>query len=94
MCSLACLKVKTEEKPEKNVFTIFYFKNCFAHFWKKKKYLTTFFKNFFCDCSFMYSIRKVYAIIILEVPVIKKNFSAHLTHGRVAKIAEFLEFNS
>ena len=36
MCSLACLKAKTEEKPEQYILYYFYVKNHFANFWKIK----------------------------------------------------------
>ena len=55
ICSLACLKVKTEEKGETK-FTFFYIKNRFGHFWEFEKNIKQLLiSNFIIgDCSLLF----------------------------------------
>ena len=52
ICSLACLKAKTDEKPRTSYFSLVQIKNCLTHFFRRKKMKQTLISNFFLRLFF------------------------------------------
>ena len=59
MCSLACVKAKTKEKPEKIFLKLFLLSKTVLHFLEnKKKYLKTFYFKFYFLRLFFYVLER------------------------------------
>ena len=94
MCSLACLKAKTEEKPEKIYFLLFFMsKTGLPIFGRKKKILNNFLFQILFFAIVLLCIKKVNANFQIFFSFLRPvwlfenwDFAARVTRGHAAKI--------